>query len=285
LVELFEKQVVCSPEAVAVLAEGTCWSFGELDAEANRVAHFLIERGVGPERSVALLLPRSARMVAAILGVLKAGAAYVPIDADHPAERIAYMLADSRPAVVLGGEGGLVLDDLASYPAASPRIPVSPHHPAYVIYTSGSTGTPKGVVVPHAGVVNRLAWMQAEYCLRPDDRVLQKTPIGFDVSVWELFWPLITCAGLVVARPGGHRDPAYLIDVIEREEVTTVHFVPSMLRAFLADLPSGRCETLRRVVCSGEALPAEVVESFYSRLSAPLHNLYGQTEATVDVTY
>ncbi|MFF7192089.1 amino acid adenylation domain-containing protein, partial [Streptomyces sp. NPDC008222] len=157
--------------------------------------------------------------------------------------------------------------------------------PAYVIYTSGSTGRPKGVVVEHRGIVNRLLWMQDRFGLVADDRVLQKTPSGFDVSVWEFFWPLITGAGLVVARPGGHRDPAYVARLIVRERVTTVHFVPSMLQVFLQEPEAARCGGLRRVVCSGEALPPEVVGRFRQVLDVPLFNLYGPTEASVDVSW
>ncbi|HEU0078246.1 MAG TPA: AMP-binding protein, partial [Longimicrobiaceae bacterium] len=168
---------------------------------------------------------------------------------------------------------------------------ISPAHLAYVIYTSGSTGNPQGAMNAHRGVVNRLRWMQDEYALSADDVVLQKTPFSFDVSVWEFFWPLITGARLILARPGGHRDAAYLAEVIESEGVTTLHFVPSMLAAFVDAAPAERCHTLSRVVCSGEALPEELVQRFYARMDAAgndrvrLHNLYGPTEAAVDVTY
>ncbi|MFB6584033.1 amino acid adenylation domain-containing protein, partial [Streptomyces sp. NPDC056402] len=153
-----------------------------------------------------------------------------------------------------------------------------------VIYTSGSTGRPKGAVVTHEAIVNRLLWMQREYGLRAGDRVLQKTPFGFDVSVWELFWPLLCGAGMVLAEPGGHKDPAYLAEVIQAKRVTTVHFVPSMLQVFLAEPLSAACGGLRRVFCSGEALPGSLAALFRDRLGVPLHNLYGPTEAAVDVT-
>ncbi|WP_448324117.1 amino acid adenylation domain-containing protein, partial [Streptomyces sp. DSM 41493] len=159
-----------------------------------------------------------------------------------------------------------------------------PSHPAYVIYTSGSTGRPKGVVVPHEGVVNRLAWMQGEFGLGASDRVLQKTPFGFDVSVWEFFWPLVEGAVLVVARPGGHRDPAYLAGLVQAQGVTVVHFVPSMLQIFLREPAAASCGGLRAVFCSGEALSAELRDQFLGMLDVPLHNLYGPTEASVDVT-
>ncbi|MEV5575414.1 non-ribosomal peptide synthase/polyketide synthase [Spirillospora sp. NPDC052269] len=280
LPELFERQVRSSPDAVAVVAEDACWSFGELECEANRVANYLRGLGAGPGRVVAVAVPRSARLVAVLLGVVKAGAAYLPIDTDLPRERIARMLEDADPVAILDGS-----DTFASFPTTRPDVQISGRDAAYVIYTSGSTGVPKGVVVSHEGIVNRLVWMQGEFGLSAGDRVLQKTPFGFDVSVWEFFWPLMAGAGVVMARPDGHRDPGYLADLIERERVTTVHFVPSMLRAFLADLETGRCGSLRRVMCSGEALPVEVVERYHSVLSAPLHNLYGPTEASVDVTH
>ncbi|MGO4851137.1 AMP-binding protein, partial [Inquilinus sp. 2KB_12] len=163
--------------------------------------------------------------------------------------------------------------------------PLQPLHPAYLIYTSGSTGTPKGVLVSEGAIINRLLWMQKEYQLDGSDRVLQKTPSGFDVSVWEFFWPLITGAALVLAKPEGHKDPTYLVEVITRQEITTLHFVPSMLQSFLQEPSAQSCCGLRRVVCSGEALPADLQAQFFATLDVPLHNLYGPTEAAVDVTY
>ena len=156
---------------------------------------------------------------------------------------------------------------------------------AYVIYTSGSTGNPKGVPNVHEGIVNRLLWMQNAYGLTSADRVLQKTPYSFDVSVWEFFWPLMTGACLVVAQPGGHKDPDYLVGLITKEMITTLHFVPSMLRIFVEAEGVERCSSLRRVICSGEALPLDLQQRFFERLGAELHNLYGPTEASVDVTY
>jgi amino acid adenylation domain-containing protein len=252
-------------------------------------------------------MERSAGLVTALLAVLKTGAAYLPVDPSYPAERIGYMLADAAPVAVLTDSR-----TAGSIPQAGPGLPITvddpdvrvplgaldggdltdgertvrlvPSHPAYVIYTSGSTGRPKGVVVAHAGVVNRLAWMQGMYPLRSGDRVLQKTPFGFDVSVWEFFWPLLEGAALVVARPGGHRDPGYLAGLIQGERVTVAHFVPSMLRVFLGEESAGSCTGLRMVFCSGEALPAELAARFAGVLPAALHNLYGPTEASVDVT-
>ncbi|HEX2290063.1 MAG TPA: amino acid adenylation domain-containing protein, partial [Pseudonocardiaceae bacterium] len=233
-------------------------------------------------------LPRSVELIIALWAVLKAGAAYLPVDPDFPSERIRFVLDDAGPVVVF--DDPLTVRDTDGYPDINPtdadRIhPLEPVNPAYVIYTSGSTGRPKGVVVPHCGIVNRLLWMQAEYGLREDDRVLQKTPSSFDVSVWEFFWPLIVGATLVVAKPEGHKDPAYLAGLIRSEAVTTIHFVPSMLRAFLQDQAAASCTGLRRVICSGEALPADLARDFHSVLDVGLHNLYGPTEASVDVTY
>ncbi|SDH57743.1 non-ribosomal peptide synthetase [Nonomuraea jiangxiensis] len=280
LTELIEAQAAATPDAPAVRFRDVTLTYAELDRAASGLAARLRERGAGPERIVAVALPRSAELVVALVAVLKAGAAYLPVDPGYPAERVAFMLADAEPVVTLRA----VTLDPAARAEAGTRV--DPRHPAYVIYTSGSTGRPKGVVVSHEAIVNRIRWMQAEYGLTGADRVLQKTPSSFDVSVWEFFWPLVTGATLVVAEPGGHRDAAYLAGLIQRERVTTVHFVPSMLRAFLADPEAAGCTGLRRVICSGEALPADLAADFHAVLpGCELHNLYGPTEAAVDVTY
>ncbi|MBC9731352.1 non-ribosomal peptide synthetase, partial [Streptomyces sp. TRM68367] len=279
LAALLADQAARTPDAAAVVFEGRTLTYAELDARATRLAHWLRERGAGPESVVGVSLPRGLDLVVALLGVVKSGAAYLPVDPGYPPERIAFMLDDAAPVLTLDH-----LPDTDGRPVADPAEPPLPHHPAYVIYTSGSTGRPKGVVVPHRGIVNRLLWMQHTYRLGGDDRVLQKTPASFDVSVWEFFWPLITGATLVVARPEGHKDPAYLTDLIRRERITTVHFVPSMLSVFLAEPTAVDCTSLRRVICSGEELPAGVAERFSRLLDAELHNLYGPTEASVDVT-
>ncbi|MER5306132.1 amino acid adenylation domain-containing protein, partial [Streptomyces lasiicapitis] len=304
LTELLAAQVRETPDAVAVVFEGAEWSYAELDARANRLARLLISRGVGAESLVAVCMERSADLVVALLAVLKAGGAYVPVDPEYPAERIAYVLEDAQPVLVLTSEVVQAVVPVVDVPArvvvdapevvaqlealsAEPvsSVEVSPSHVAYVIYTSGSTGRPKGVAVPHRGVVNRLLWMQGVFGLGGADRVVQKTPFGFDVSVWEFFWPLITGAGLVVARPGGHRDAGYLAELIRREKVTVAHFVPSMLRVFLREPGVGACGGLRWVVCSGEALAGELRDQFFDVLAGvELHNLYGPTEASVDVT-
>jgi amino acid adenylation domain-containing protein len=292
--ELFAAQVARTPDHPALVFEDERLTYAELDAASNRLAQALVARGAGPERVVALALPRSTHLVTAILAVLKAGAAYLPLDPGYPADRIAFMLADAEPTLVLATAetadlvpGALLLDEpvtAAGFPAKAPEVVLRPEHPAYVIYTSGSTGRPKGVVVPHAGIVNRLLWMQDEYGLTGDDRVLQKTPSSFDVSVWEFLWPLLVGATEVLARPDGQKDPAYLARLIREHEVTTVHFVPSMLQVFLQEPAAAECASLRRVLCSGEALPPEAVARFGQVLDAELHNLYGPTEASVDVT-
>jgi amino acid adenylation domain-containing protein len=287
LVDLLAAQAARTPEAPAVSFGAGTVSYAALDRWSNRLAHRLIAAGAGPERCVAVALPRSLELVVALLAVLKSGAAYLPVDPDLPAARITMMLDDARPVLVLDRPED-VSDGAGPEhtPGDADRLaPLTPAGPAYVIYTSGSTGRPKGVAVPHRGIVNRLLWMQHEYRLGPDDVVLQKTPAGFDVSVWEFFWPLITGAHLVVARPEGHKDPAYLAALIRAARVTTVHFVPSMLRAFLAEPTAAGCTGLRRVICSGEALPADVAAAFHELLPVGLHNLYGPTEASVDVTY
>ncbi|QWJ99413.1 amino acid adenylation domain-containing protein [Burkholderia pseudomallei] len=307
--QLFEAQVDRKPEAIALTFEGQRLSYAELNARANRLAHYLQGRGVGPDRLVALCAERGIEMVVGLLAILKAGGAYVPLDPSHPPERLRRMLDDTNPVAVLVDDIGA--DALASFEshvaARSPRVhlsrdiaqwracsPANPPTPreraarrlAYVIYTSGSSGEPKGVMNEHRGVVNRLWWMQQTYALDERDAVLQKTPFSFDVSVWEFFWPLMSGARLVIAKPEGHKDPAYLSELIDRERVTTLHFVPSMLQAFLEDEGAARgCGSVKRVMCSGEALPPSLVKRFYRCLpDARLHNLYGPTEAAVDVT-
>ncbi|MFI6183511.1 amino acid adenylation domain-containing protein [Nonomuraea sp. NPDC051191] len=290
LVGLLREQAARTPRAPAVVAEDACLTYAELDARTDRLARRLRHAGAGPERVVAVAVPRGAGLVVAIVAVIKSGAAYLPLEPGDPPRRLRFLLADAGAvAAVTSGAGdafeGVVTVDVADAGAPSVTLPeVRPGNLAYVIYTSGSTGRPKGVGISHRAIVNRLAWMQAQYGLRPDDRVLQKTPAGFDVSVWEFFWPLLQGATLVMARPDGHRDPAYLAEVIDRERITTLHFVPSMLAAFLRARPGTPLPSVRRVLCSGEALPAETVHRFHQAHDAELHNLYGPTEAAVDVT-
>ncbi|MFE0254772.1 amino acid adenylation domain-containing protein [Streptomyces sp. NPDC059010] len=277
LVELFEAQ---DPAAEAVVFEGERLTYGELGARANRLAHALRGRGVGPESRVAVRLPRSLDLIVALWAVLKTGAAYVPVETGYPADRIAYLLADSRTSFVIDEENVRTLGE--GEPETSPGVALRGDHAAYVIHTSGTTGRPKGTVVTHAGIGNMLAWMQDEYRLTPADRVVHKSPVGFDVSVWEVFWTLTRGATLVVARPDGHRDPAYLARLVRDERVTVIHFVPAMLGPFLDEyLP---VDSLRMVSCGGEALPAGLAERFHRECGARLHNSYGPTEFSVTAT-
>ncbi|MER7185525.1 amino acid adenylation domain-containing protein [Streptomyces hyaluromycini] len=285
-------------DTVAVRFADRELTYAELHARANALAHRLRSLGVGPDTVVGVHLDRSPELMVALLAVLKAGGAYLPLDTGYPHERLAFMLADARVPVLLAHPGGgealaadgvtvVAVDERAGdgFPGTEPAPAAGPDHLAYVIYTSGSTGRPKGVQVPHRGIVNRLRWMQDAYRLTGADTVLQKTPISFDVSVWELFWPLLTGARLVLAAPGGHRDPEHLAALMRDERVTVCHFVPPMLDTFLAAGRAADCGSLRLVVCSGEALPADLARRFHRALpGAALENLYGPTEASVDVT-
>ncbi|MFK8105307.1 MAG: amino acid adenylation domain-containing protein, partial [Saprospiraceae bacterium] len=303
LVSLFEAQVEETPTATAIVFEGQELSYVALNERANQLAHHLIDKGVTKESLVCICLDRSLEMMIGILAIIKAGGAYVPIDPTYPAERINYILEDTAARFVmsmasqeeflgLAKVSELVLldkdwDTIAKGPKQNVALDLQPNNLAYVIYTSGSTGKPKGVLNQHSGIVNRLLWTQDQYQLvAGEDVVLQKTTFCFDVSVWELFWPIITGVKLVFATPEGHKDNAYLKSVIEAEAVTTMHFVPSMLEVFLPDIQKGDCPSLKRVLCSGEALKGSQVESFINRLpNAELHNLYGPTEAAIDVSY
>ena len=281
LAEIVVRQAARTPDATAVVFEQQNVSYAELDDWSDRLAARLVDHGAEFGAVVGVSLPRSVELVVALLAVAKSGAAFLPLDPDYPAERLAYMVDDARPTAVL--------DDVATVRAARDASGVrhgsrtDPAAWAYVLYTSGSTGRPKGVAVPHAGIVNRISWLQHEYPLAADDRMLVKTPISFDTSVWEVFWPLSAGAALVIARPGGHRDPRYLAEVIAEQRVTAVDFVPSMLELFLEEPLSAQCATLTRVTVGGEALSNELVARFTSALDVPLHNLYGPTEASVDV--
>jgi amino acid adenylation domain-containing protein len=304
--EMVAGQVARVPDAVAVTCEGELVTYAELAARSSRLASYLARLGAGPETVVGVCLPRGPEMVVALLAAWQAGAAYLPVDPDLPAERVSYMLADAGAVLVVtsaacgrvlpGEVAAVVVDDPAtadrlagtagSTPPAAGRGGLRPEHPAYVMYTSGSTGAPKGVAVTHGGIANRLMWMQSWFGLKSGERVLHKTPFGFDVSVWELFWPLVQGAAMVVAAPGSHRDPGYVAGLIRDERVDTAHFVPPMLDAFLAVPQAADCDWLRRVVCSGEALGAGVRDRFVTVFGegAGLFNLYGPTEASVDVT-
>ncbi|MDR9897010.1 amino acid adenylation domain-containing protein [Aetokthonos hydrillicola Thurmond2011] len=298
--QLFEAQVESTPDAVAVIFENEQLTYRELNTRANHLAHYLQTLGVKPEVLVGIFVERSIHMVVGLLGILKAGGAYVPLDPEYPQERLAFILEDATVSVLLTQQhlvaklpehkAHLVyLDSEAQEFAQTSELPnpcgVEPSNLAYVIYTSGSTGKPKGAMNTHQGVCNRLLWMQDTYKLSSGDRVLQKTPFSFDVSVWEFFLPLLAGACLVVAKPEGHKDIAYLVEIITQQQITTIHFVPSMLQVFLEDESVKRCHSLKQVICSGEALPRKLQEHFFSCLECKLHNLYGPTEAAIDVTY
>lgn len=320
LVSLLRAQAERTPSAVAILQGAQHLTYFEVDQRSNVLARFLRSSGVRANSLVGVCIERSIDLVIALVAVLKSGAAYVPLDPDYPEDRLRFMVEDSGVTMVIAqaalsdrlkdaglGEGAfdgnrrevsgahplLCIDSDWEYIVAaadawegSLEDPVASDL-AYMIYTSGSTGRPKGAKNAHAGIVNRLLWMQGEYALSPSDVILQKTPFSFDVSVWEFFWPMVAGAKLLMAAPGGHRDASYLIDTILSFDITVVHFVPSMLRVFLEHPRVAECDrVLRDVMCSGEALPFALTESFFDRLpNVRLHNLYGPTEAAVDVTY
>src|SRR4051794_35429645 len=296
----FETQAERTPDAIALVCEGQQLTYRQLNERANQLAHHLRGLGIKPDDLVGICAHRSVEMVVGLYGIMKAGGAYVPLDPDYPRDRVAMMIEDAQPKVLLTQErlletlpdysGNVICLDrdwqrIAIHAVGNPTHFPGGENLAYAIYTSGSTGKPKGVPNVHKAIVNRLLWMQARYGLTPADRVLQKTPYSFDVSVWEFFWPLLAGARLVMARPGGHQDPAYLVRTIQDEGITTLHFVPSMLQVFLEAPGLEECSSLRRVVCSGEALPPDLQRRFFARLpEVELHNLYGPTEAAVDVT-
>ena len=300
--QMFEEQAAKNAGAVALVFADASISYAELNRRANQLAHYLRSLGVGPDARVGICVDRSIEMVVGLLAVIKAGGAYVPLDSAYPPDRLRYMLEDSGPVALLTQKhlasafadakfpGKMI--DLSTgsaawrdQPETNPETCSTPNSLVYVIYTSGSTGKPKGVMIEHRSLVNRLVWMQNTYGLTASDAVLQKTPFSFDVSVWEFFWPLLVGSRLVMARPEGHKDPEYLLETISRYKITTLHFVPSMLQVFVDQADAARCASLVRVIASGEALPAALVQKFQQRLPhVELHNLYGPTETTVDVT-
>ncbi len=301
--QLLEAQFRLVPDAVAVVFEQQYLTYAQLNSRANQLARYLQSSGVQPEAPVGIYLDRSLDLAIAILAVLKAGATYVPLDPSYPVERLKFMLSDAQiqqvlshssldPAIASDAQAPvemIALDclwgEISNWPSSNLDLPVLLDQSAYILYTSGSTGRPKGVINSHRGLVNRLIWMQQEYHLTPADRVLQKTPCGFDVSVWEFFWPWLAGATLVIAKPDAHRDSAELAQVIELQQITTLHFVPSMLQAFLEVSDLTGCAAIQQIICSGEALPTDLANRCLSRLNASLHNLYGPTEAAIDVSY
>ncbi|MFK0294864.1 amino acid adenylation domain-containing protein [Streptomyces sp. NPDC090442] len=290
-----------APGAVALTGAGGTWTYRELERISDRIAAALCDRDLPADRPVGVLAHRGPHLVAALLGILKAGLAYLPLATDESAERLALILGAARPAVVLGTTGPLAAwrgpdapelldvvplaaDTDPAHPVA-PLRPVAPDQLVNVFFTSGSTGTPKGVLVPSGGLTNRLLWGQRHYGLTPADRVLQKTPYTFDVSGWEIFWPLIAGARLVLLDPGEHADPGALVKAVIEHRITVCHFVPAMLDEFLRWPGAADCTGLRHVFCSGEALPPALARSCLATLPARLHNLYGPTEASIEVTY
>ncbi len=325
IVDLFQEQVEKTPDNTAVVFSTTGsrqgpeqqLTYRQLNQKADRLAAYILslkssmnyDHLTAPDRQmitdnslIGLFMERSLDMVISLLGVLKARCAYVPFDPDYPSKRLAFMLNDSTVRILLTHsylkeklpktsakvvclDEGSVADDFL-YDQKEPLTKIKPDDLAYAIYTSGSTGNPKAALNTHRGILNRILWMQDEYCLTPGDAVLQKTPFSFDVSVWEFFWPLLTGARLVVAGPGQHKDPSSLIDLIAGEGITTMHFVPSMLNTFLEAPELEKAKRLKRVICSGEALSGELERKFFKGLpKTELHNLYGPTEAAIDVTY
>ena len=300
--DYFDEQVIKNPDSVAVRFENKKLTYSKLNKRSNQLAHYLKTTGIKGEMFVPLCLDRSPEMIIGILGILKAGAAYVPVDPDYPEERIRFMLNDTGSTILLCNNDSaekLTFCRDVSLINLEEDLPVISEHSdenltneihhnslAYMIYTSGSTGKPKGVMNEHGGIINRLNWAQEYFKLSEKDSVLQKTTFCFDVSVWELLLPLMTGAKLVFAKPGGQKDTWYLKSVIEKEQISILHFVPSMLVLFLTDLDEGECQSIKKVVCSGEALKPSHIELFKKKLpNAELHNLYGPTEAAIDVTY
>jgi amino acid adenylation domain-containing protein len=297
--ELFQEQAARTPENTAVEFEEQQLTYAELNERANRLAHQLRGMGVGPDVLVGVLMERSLEMAVGLLAILKAGGAYLPLDPEYPAERLRFMLEDSGAHVLLTQERLrsslsetraqiVCLDNCCELAAGdergNPFVKVATDNLAYVIYTSGSTGRPKGAMVHHGGVVNCLRWMQETYRLDQTDKFMLKTSLNFDPSVWELFWPLWVGATVRVARPGGQLDNAYLIEEIRAHGVTSIYFVPSMLRVFLDERGVEDCRSLKRVICGGEALPLETMTRFFETLPAELHHSYGPTETSIAAT-
>lgn len=302
----FEERARISGDAIAVVelsdveSERTL-TYCELNRKANQLAYYLHEHGVVTDTCVCIMMKRSLEMVIGILGIMKAGAAYVPIDPDYPQKRVEYIIQDSEADHIIVQEdlkelltdipvNVISLDGdshfLEEYPMENLELAITPENMAYMIYTSGSTGEPKGTMNLHKGICNRLIWMQEAFRMTPEDRVLQKTPYSFDVSVWEFFWPLMVGARLVMAKPQGHRDTSYIIQTILEQKISILHFVPSMLRLFLENPRVEECNLcLRYIICSGEAFSYELQKLFFRHLKVGLYNLYGPTEAAVDVTW
>ncbi|MBV7568370.1 non-ribosomal peptide synthetase [Pseudomonas sp. PDM27] len=300
LPELLDEQARLTPQRTALLWDGGQLDFAGLHTQANRLAHYLRDKGVGPDVCVAIACERSPQLLIGLLAIIKAGGAYVPLDPDYPAERLSYMLSDSGVELLLTqtclldrlpasqGVSVIAMDTLHldNWPSQAPGLHLQGDNLAYVIYTSGSSGQPKGVGNTHAALAERLQWMQQTYQLNETDVLMQKAPISFDVSVWECFWPLITGSRLLLAGPGEHRDPHRIAQLVQAYGVTTLHFVPPLLSLFIDEPLSAQCTSLRRVFSGGEALPAELRNRVLAQLPAvQLHNRYGPTETAINVTH
>lgn len=300
--QMFEAQSEKTPSAVAVVLEDKFLTYRELNEQANQLAHYLRDLGVKPDVMVGICVERSLEMVVAILGVLKAGGAYVPIDPNYPLERLTFILEDTQTPILLTQQSLLqkvlattaqviCLDSewkiIARQSQNNPAHKISIDNLIYVIYTSGSTGKPKGVMVPHRAIVNQLYWRQNTFGLSATDKVLQNISFSFDPSVWQIFWPLCFGGQLVLTRPEGHKDSAYLVKLIAKQQITISAFVPSMLRVLLEEEGIDACKCLRHISCGGEALPVELIERFFERLNLDgvLYNVYGPTEASIDATF
>ena len=299
LLSKFEAQVLKTPNKVALIFEETSLTYQELDEKSNQVARFLIQKGIQKNDAIGVSLDRSIEMMVYIYGVIKAGAAYLPVATDIPTERLEFIIKDAQAKILFYNHKNLnenilnivdcfyvetITQQISLLDESSNGIVTVPDDLAYIIYTSGSTGEPKGVECHHQGICNRLNWMNNDYPITSNDTFLQKTPITFDVSLWELFWPLQEGASLVIEVPNGHMNPDGLIKTIKHNQVTNIHFVPSMLNVFTQTNGVEICTSLKRIFCSGEALSVPIVENTYDKLDVEIHNLYGPTEASVDVT-
>ena len=296
---MFEDQARRTPDAIAIIADGGRLTYGELNARANRLANYLTASGVGAETRVGIFMERSVEMVVGILAVLKAGGAYLPLDPEYPQERLQFMLKDSHASTLLTQEklasevpphsARTIFVDadwktIGQQPSADSSGETFGENLAYVLYTSGSTGKPKGVMISHDAIRNHMAWMTSAFPLSESDRVLQKTAFSFDASVWEFYAPLMAGATLVMASPGAHQDPHYLVDEMVKYQITTLQLVPTLLRALLEQTDISKCKSLRRVFIGGEVLTTELVHDLKSQLDVEVYNLYGPTEATIDTT-
>ena len=297
VVDLFEEQVLRSPEGIALCYEQQALTYSELNQSSNRLAHQIISMGIGPEHFVGVSLQAGLHMTPVLLAVLKSGAAYVPLNPELPRERFDSVVGDACLRLLITNDAGLASDRITclapSFSRGETHNPSATHHahlPAYLFYTSGSTGKPKGVLCPHQSTYNHLLWMLHLLPAEGDACWIQKTPFSFDISIWEYLHPLLSGARLVATRPGGHRDPAYLLELIQQQQATHIHFVPSMLRVFLGQEGLSACTSLRRVFSGGEALPLDLQRRFFKLLShgglgPSLHNMYGPTEAAIEVTH